>query len=82
MASDFNKNAIRALLVSLLLLITTFQETYRNCQVLVTPNEMVGLYCHDNPLNDHPPFLSGLPVASTGIFIAKAVYMVLGSSLY
>ena len=45
MAGDKNKNAIWALLLSLLALITTFQQKYNNNQLVVTPNEMVGLYC-------------------------------------
>ena len=42
MAGDKNKNAIWALLLSLLALITTY-----NNQLVVTPDEMVGLYCRD-----------------------------------
>ena len=41
-------------------LITTFQQHYHNNQLMVTPNEMVGLYCHDKPLNDLPPIFNGL----------------------
>ena len=41
-AGDKNKNAIWALLL-LLALTTTFLQNYHNTQVLVTPNEMVGL---------------------------------------
>jgi len=48
MAGVNNKNAIWALLLFLLALITTFQQDYYNNQPVVTPNEMVGLYClHD-----------------------------------
>ena len=39
------KNAIWALLLSLLALIITFQHNSRNNQIVVKPNEMVGLYC-------------------------------------
>ena len=62
MTGDKNKNAIWALLLSLLAIITTFQQNYHNDQLscMVTPNEMVGLYCRDQPLNDPPPFLRGL----------------------
>ena len=46
MAGDKDKNAIWALLLSLLALTTTFQQNYHNYnQLVVTPNEMVGLYC-------------------------------------
>ena len=58
---DKNKNAVWAFLVSLLASITTFQ--YHNKQLVVTPNEMVGLYCRAYPLNGLiPPFsiFSGL----------------------
>ena len=41
-------------------LITTFQQNYHNNQLMVTPNEMVGLHCHDKPLNDVPPIFNGL----------------------
>ena len=34
--------------VSLLVLITTFQQNYHNTQLMVTPNEMVGLNCRDS----------------------------------
>ena len=62
-----------------------------------TPNEMVGLCCRGYPLNDPPQFLSsltipdtfrrllrrlGLTMQCTGIFLAKAVNMVLGTSWY
>ena len=49
MTGDKNKNAIWALLLSLLAIITTFQQNYHNDQLscMVTPNEMVGLYCRD-----------------------------------
>ena len=42
MAGDKNRNAIWARLLSLMALITTY-----NNQLVVTPNEMVGLYCGD-----------------------------------
>ena len=44
LAGDKNKNAIWALLLSLLALITTFQKNYHNYQVVPTPNEMAGRY--------------------------------------
>ena len=67
-AGDKNKNAIWALLL-LLALTTTFLQNYHNNQVLVTPNEMVGLL---------PSVTTRLPAAifffwfvpSTGIFLA------------
>ena len=58
---------------------------------MVTPNEMVGLYCRGYRLNDLPQSLSSLTIPytfrrlldeCTGIFLAKAVNMVLGSSWY
>ena len=47
MAGDKNKHTVGGLLLSLLALITitTFQQNYHNNQLVVTPNEMVGLYC-------------------------------------
>ena len=51
MAGDKKKNALWPLLLSLLAFITTFQQNYHNNQLVVTPNEMVGLYCRDSPLN-------------------------------
>ena len=45
MAGDKNKNAIWAFLLSLLALITIFQQNYNNNQFVVTPNEMFYLYC-------------------------------------
>ena len=46
MAGDKDKHTIWALLLSLLTLTTTFQQNYHNYnQLVVTPNEMVGLYC-------------------------------------
>ena len=47
MAGDKNKHTIWALLLSLLVLTTSFQHNYHNNQLVVTPNEMVGLYCRD-----------------------------------
>ena len=47
MPGDKNKHAIWALLLSLLALTTIFQQNYHNNQLVVTPNEMVGLYCRD-----------------------------------
>ena len=46
MASDKNKHKIWALLLYLMAL-TSFQQNYHNNRLLVTPNEMVGLYCRD-----------------------------------
>ena len=67
MADDKNKTTIWALILSLLALITTFQQNYYNNQLVVTPKEIIGLYCHDQPLNDPPPFLSGF---ISGVFNA------------
>ena len=47
MAGDKNKHTIWALLLSLLVLTTSFQHNYHNDQLVLTPNEMVGLYCRD-----------------------------------
>ena len=47
MAGDKNKHTIWALLLSLLALTTSFQYNYHNNQLVVTPNEVVGLYCRD-----------------------------------
>ena len=47
MAGDKNKHTIWALLLSLLALTASFQQNYHNNQLVVTPNEMVGLYCRD-----------------------------------
>ena len=47
MAGDKNKHTIWALLLSLLALTTSFQYNYHNNQLVVTPNEVVGVYCHD-----------------------------------
>ena len=47
MAGDKNKHTIWALLLSLLALTTSFQQNYHNNQLVVTPNDMVGLYCRD-----------------------------------
>ena len=74
MAGENNKNAIWTLLLSLLALITTFQQYYHNYQRVVTPNEMVGFYCRDYPLNGPPPFLFGLSLVQVRIFFpAKTV---------
>ena len=43
-AGDKNKNAVWALLLSLLALITTFQKNYHNYQLVRTPNEMASRY--------------------------------------
>ena len=42
----------RTLLLSSLPLITTFQQSYHNYQLVVMPNKMVSLYCCDYLLND------------------------------
>ena len=47
MAGDKNKHTIWALLLSLLALTTSFQYNYHNNQLVVTPNEVVGVYCRD-----------------------------------
>ena len=47
MAGDKNKHAIWALLLSLLALTASFQYNYHHNQLVVTANEMVGLYCRD-----------------------------------
>ena len=44
LAGDKNKNAIWALLLSLLALITTFKKKYHNYQLVPTPNEMAGRF--------------------------------------
>ena len=59
---DKNKNAICALSYTVL----NNQQSYHKYQLVVTPNEMVSLHCHDQPL-----FVPG-----TRIFQAKAVFMV------
>ena len=46
-AGDKNEHTILALLLSLLALTTSFQQNYHNNQLVVTPNEMIGLYCRD-----------------------------------
>ena len=57
LCTDNTQSSISA---SLLALTTTFQQQLAVHQFVVTPNEVFGLYCRDNPLNDPPPFLSGL----------------------
>ena len=47
MMGDKNKHTIGALLLSLLELTTNFQQNYHNNQLVVTPNEMVSLYCRN-----------------------------------
>ena len=44
------KNAIWALLLSLLALIIIFQQNYHNNQLLIKPNEMVGLFLPERTL--------------------------------
>lgn len=52
--------AIWAPLFSLPTLITTLQQNCHNDQLVVTPNDLFGLYCCDYPLNEPSSFLSGL----------------------
>ena len=52
--------AIWAPLFSLPTLVTTFQQNCHDYQLVVTPNDLFGLYCRDYPLNEPRPFLSGL----------------------
>ena len=49
-----------ALLLSFLASTTIFRQNYNKNQLVVTPNEMAGLYCCDQPLKDLLLFLSGL----------------------
>ena len=49
-------------------LTTTFQQNYHNNQLMVTPNEMVGLHCHDKPLNALPPIFIGFSLLVLGSF--------------
>ena len=49
---------------------------------MVTPNEMVGLYCLDYAGIERPAAIFFWFVSSTRIFLAKAVYMILRSSWY
>ena len=44
----------------------TFQQNYHNNQLVVTPNEMVCLYCH---LNDPTPIQSGLSLVLRSIHV-------------
>ena len=46
--------------VSFLASTTIFRQNYNKNQLVVMPNEMVGLYCCDWPLKDLLLFLSGL----------------------
>ena len=84
MASDKNKHKIWALLLYLMAL-TSFQQNYHNNRLLVTPNEMVGLYCRDQPLNNPPLFslfftwYQDLP--SKGSLHGARIFLVLGSVL-
>ena len=78
MAGDKNKNSIWNLLLSLLASITIFQQNYHDNQLVVTPNEMAGLYCRDQPLNNAPPFSSCLSprlVPSTRIFLPSYLHV-------
>ena len=49
---------------------------------MVTPNEMVGLYCLDYAGIKQPAAIFVWFVSSTRIFLVKAVYMILRSSWY
>ena len=83
MGGDKKKHTIWALLLSLLALTTNFQQNYHNNQLVVTPNEMVGLFCRDRWLaTERPADIFIWFVHSTRIFLAKAVYMVLGCYSY
>ena len=68
-AGDKNKNAIWALLL-LLALTTTFLQNYHNNQVLVTPNEMVGLLPSVTTKLPAAIFFWFVPSHGTGIFLA------------
>ena len=74
-----NKNVIWDLSLSLLECVNNHLSAAAG-NFLQVANEIVGNYCRDYPLNDQPPFLSGLSVVLIKIFLAKAVYMVIGSS--
>ena len=74
MPGDKNKHAIWVLLLSLLALTTIFQKNYHNNQLVITPKEIIGLYCR------YLLFLSGLSLVLGLTRLVKAVYMVLGSS--
>ena len=85
MAGDKNKHTIWAVLLSLLALTTSFQQNFQNNQLVVlAPNEMVGLYCHDQPLNDPLLFLSVFPqyqdLPSEGSLHGTRIFLLLGSS--
>ena len=85
MAGDKNKHTIWAVLLSLLSLTTSFQQNFQNNQLVVlAPNEMVGLYCHDQPLNDPLLFLSVFPqyqdLPSEGSLHGARIFLLLGSS--
>ena len=71
MAGDKNKNVIWALLLSLLALITTFQQNYHNNQLEVTPNEVaiIAIISH----LEQPTTIFVWFVPSTRTFLAKAV---------
>ena len=73
------KPASWALLLSLLELITTFQQNYDNSRVVVMPrNEKQPILPWLATERPAPSFVWLVP--STRVFQAKAVYMVLGSS--
>ena len=70
--------SLLSLLGVLQLRIITLLQNYQLLVIITKPNEMVGSYRRDYPLNDYPPpFLSGL---SLRIFLAKTVYMGLRTS--
>ena len=78
MAGEYDKKAIWALLLSILAWITTFKQNYQNYQLVVTPNEMVGLYWRALAI-ERPATIFVWFVPSTRIFLMKAIYMVLWS---
>ena len=76
MAGEYDKKAIWARLLSILAWITTFKQNYQNYQLVVTPNEMVGLYWRALAI-ERPATIFVWFVPSTRIFLMKAIYMVL-----
>ena len=70
MARDKNKNAIWGLLLFLLAFITIFQQNDYNEQIVLTPNEIVSLYCHGYPCTKRSaaavvPFVNGAAIFKT-----------------
>ena len=69
-ARDKNKNAIWGLLLFLLAFITIFQQNDYNQQIVLTPNEIVSLYCHGYPCTKRSaaavvPFVNGAAIFKT-----------------